>query len=52
MRNFGLVRRPTSFDVAAPKIQVNTHGIAILVISAVVLIGLPMAVYALVIGFG
>jgi hypothetical protein len=52
MRNFGLVPRSTSFDVAAPKVQVKTHGIAILVVSAVVLIGLPMAIYALVVGFG
>ncbi len=52
MRNFGLAPRSTSFDVAAPKVQIKTNGIAILVISAVVLIGLPVAIYALVVGFG
>jgi hypothetical protein len=52
MRNFGLVPHSTSFDVTASKVQIKTHGIAILGTSAVVLIGLCTAIYALVVAFG
>jgi hypothetical protein len=51
MRNFGLVPRSTSSRAAASD-EATTRGVSVLAISGSVMIGLAVAVYSLVVGFG